>query len=121
MDVVTGGASAAYGSGAISGVNNIFLDRKLDGVKLEADFGQSMHQDARDRHVAAAFGTGFANDRGHVTLAWENQNSDELGCMKVRDWCARTATRSRTRRQARTARRWAAGLSIRRAVTCTGQ
>ena len=91
IDVVTGGASAAYGSGAISGVNNIFLNRKLEGIKLEADFGQSMHQDARDRHMAGAFGTGFADDRGHVTFAVEHQNSDELGCMTVRDWCAKNA------------------------------
>ena len=35
IDVVTGGASAAYGSGAISGVNNIFLNRKLEGGKLD--------------------------------------------------------------------------------------
>jgi iron complex outermembrane recepter protein len=34
VDIVTGGASAAYGSGAVSGVQNIFLDRKLQGGKL---------------------------------------------------------------------------------------
>ncbi|MEN9705391.1 MAG: hypothetical protein RLZZ393_1270 [Pseudomonadota bacterium] len=88
MDVVTGGASAVYGSGAISGVNNLFLNRKLDGIKVEADFGQSMHQDARDRHYAAAFGTGFNNDRGHVTFAFEHQGMDALGCVDVRAWCA---------------------------------
>ena len=88
LDVVTGGASAAYGSGAISGVNNIFLSQKLNGGKVEADFGQSMHKDGRDRHVAAAFGTGFANDRGHVTVAYENQNSDAMGCQDIRSWCA---------------------------------
>src|SRR3954469_25770499 len=32
-EVVTGGASAAYGSGAISGVVNVLLDKRLDGVK----------------------------------------------------------------------------------------
>jgi outer membrane receptor protein involved in Fe transport len=89
MDVVTGGASAAYGSGAISGVNNVFLNRKLDGIKVDIDFGQSMHKDARDRHYAAAFGTGFANDRGHWSFAAEHQTLDALGCVDVRDWCAR--------------------------------
>ena len=88
MDVVTGGASAAYGSGAISGVNNVFLDRKLDGIKVEADWGQSIHSDARDAHYAAAFGTGFANDRGHWSFAGEHQSMDALGCIDVRDWCA---------------------------------
>jgi outer membrane receptor protein involved in Fe transport len=91
MDVVTGGASAAYGSGAISGVNNIFLDRKLDGIKVEADWGQSIHQDARDQHYAGAFGSGFANDRGHFSFAAEHQSLAEVGCVDIRDWCAQNA------------------------------
>jgi iron complex outermembrane recepter protein len=89
LDVVTGGASAVYGSGAISGVNNVFLNRKLSGFKVEGDFGQSIHSDGRDRHAAAAFGTSIAGDRGHVTVGVEYQKMDELGCMNVRDWCAR--------------------------------
>ncbi|MCC6632287.1 MAG: TonB-dependent receptor [Gammaproteobacteria bacterium] len=91
MDVVTGGASAAYGSGAISGVNNVFLNRKLEGIKVEADWGQSIHSDGRDAHYAGAFGTGFANDRGHVSFAAEHQSLDALGCIEVRDWCAKNA------------------------------
>ncbi len=92
MDVVTGGASAAYGSGAISGVNNIFLNRKLDGVKVEADFGQSFHSDSRDRHYALAFGSGFADDRGHFTFAAEHQSMEAVGCVDVRSWCANNVT-----------------------------
>ncbi|MEY4762929.1 MAG: hypothetical protein RLZZ200_2785 [Pseudomonadota bacterium] len=89
MDVVTGGASAAYGSGAISGVNNIFLNRKLEGGKVEMDYGQSSESDAKDRHIALAFGAGFANGRGHFTLGYEHQQSDAVGCLTARDWCAR--------------------------------
>jgi iron complex outermembrane recepter protein len=88
IDVVTGGASAAYGSGAISGVNNIFLTQTLEGVKLEADYGESSQNDGRDRRVAVAFGTRFADDRGHFSLAYENQNSDAMGCQDIRNWCA---------------------------------
>ncbi len=89
MDVVTGGASAAYGSGAISGVNNIFLNRKMNGVKIEADWGQSIHQDARDAHYAGSFGTSFADERGHFSIAAEHQTMAATGCMEVRDWCAK--------------------------------
>ncbi len=88
LDVVTGGASAAYGSGAISGVNNIYLNHTLDGFKVDADFARSARHDAKDRHVAAAFGSPFAGDRGHFTFAVENQSSDPLGCKDVRSWCA---------------------------------
>jgi outer membrane receptor protein involved in Fe transport len=89
IDVVTGGASAAYGSGAISGVNNVFLNRKLEGGKLDVDYGQTAESDGKDRHVGAAFGTGFNNDRGHVVLGFEYQKSDSVGCFTVRDWCAK--------------------------------
>src|SRR5690242_19957721 len=52
VDTVTGGASAAYGSGAIAGVQNIFLNTKLEGAKINVDYQQSMHSDADDKHAA---------------------------------------------------------------------
>jgi outer membrane receptor protein involved in Fe transport len=87
VDVVTGGASAAYGSGAISGVNNIMLNRKLEGGLAQIDFGESGESDARDRHVGLAYGTGLFNDRGHFVLGYEYQKSDAVGCYEARDWC----------------------------------
>jgi iron complex outermembrane recepter protein len=85
--VVTGGASAAYGSGAISGVNNVILNRKLEGGRVDIDFGQSAESDARDRHVGLAYGTGLFNDRGHIIFGYEFQKSDAVGCYDARDWC----------------------------------
>ena len=64
-EVVTGGASAAYGSDAIAGVVNIILDKRLDGVKAQVDQGISEAGDGRDFHAGVAFGTGFAG--GAVT------------------------------------------------------
>jgi len=87
VDVVTGGASAAYGSGAISGVNNVILNRKLEGGRADIDFGESGESDARDRHVGLAYGTGLFNDRGHVILGYEYQKSDAVGCYDAREWC----------------------------------
>ena len=87
IDVVTGGASAAYGSGAISGVNNIFLNRKLEGGKADIDFGESSQSDARDRHVGLAYGTGFADGRAHFVIGYEYQKTDAVGCLNARDWC----------------------------------
>src|SRR3546814_4337831 len=37
VDVVTGGASAVYGSDAISGVVNFILRKNLDGVRVDGD------------------------------------------------------------------------------------
>src|SRR5882757_3859738 len=87
VDVVTGGASAAYGSGAISGVQNIFLATKLEGGKVNVDYQESGHGDADDRHVAAAFGHGFLEDRGHFVLGGEYENSAAVGCQNSRDFC----------------------------------
>jgi iron complex outermembrane receptor protein len=89
IDVVTGGASAAYGSGAISGVNNIFLNRKLEGGKADIDFGETSQSDGKDRHVGLAFGMGLLDDRAHFVLGYEYQKSDAIGCFDARDWCTK--------------------------------
>lgn len=89
-ETVTGGASALYGSDAIAGVVNIILDTKLDGLKAQADFSQTWRGDGADRHVSAAYGTGFAQDRGHFVVGFEYDNQDAIGiCSKERDWCGR--------------------------------
>ena len=40
-EVVTGGASAQYGSDAIAGVVNVILDKDLEGIKAQVDYGQT--------------------------------------------------------------------------------
>src|SRR5580700_6048972 len=45
VDVVTGGASAVYGSDAITGVVNFILDKHFEGVKYEANAGISQYAD----------------------------------------------------------------------------
>ena len=89
VDVVTGGASAAYGSGAISGVNNVFLNRELEGGKLDVDFDQTAESDGEDKHVGAAYGFSFADGRAHLVLGGECEKSDPVGCINARDWCAK--------------------------------
>ena len=88
IDTVTGGASAAYGSGAIAGVENIILDNKLEGGKLVGDFDQTSHSDGRDRHVGAAFGHGLFDNRFHFLIGGEYENSAAVGCEDARSWCA---------------------------------
>ena len=87
-ETVTGGASALYGSDAIAGVVNIILDTKLEGFKGQADFSQTWHGDGTDKHVSAAYGTGFADNRGHIVVGVEYDNQDAIGiCSTERDWC----------------------------------
>src|SRR3984957_19438111 len=87
IDVVTGGASAAYGSGAIAGVENIILNNKLEGGKITGDWYETSHSDAKDRHIGAAYGHSLFDDKFHFVLGGEMEHQDALGCQDVRTWC----------------------------------
>ena len=68
---------------------NIILDTKLEGFKGQADYGQTTRSDGNDWHASAAFGTGFAGDRGHLVLGGEFEKNKAVEiCSQVRDWCA---------------------------------
>jgi len=86
-EVVTGGASAVYGSDAIAGVVNIILDKKLEGLKFQADYGQTSHHDGGNTHFSLGYGTRLG-DRAHFIIGGEYENSEDIGiCSQVRDWC----------------------------------
>lgn len=72
VDVVTGGASAAYGSDAISGAVNYITDTKFAGVKLVAQNGISTYGDDSSHKLGAAIGANFAGGRGHISLSFEH-------------------------------------------------
>jgi iron complex outermembrane receptor protein len=89
VETVTGGASAAYGSGAISGVVNIILDKKLNGIKLDADYGVTKESDGDNYRVGLAGGHGFAEGRGHFVIGGEFQKMKPIqSCADARSWCA---------------------------------
>src|SRR6185503_7987005 len=90
MEVVTGGASAAYGSDAIAGVVNVILDKDLEGLKPQLDYGQTTEGDGEDMHASFGFGMPFGdNGRGHMLIGAEFQQQDPIGpCATTRDWCA---------------------------------
>ncbi|HEY2750125.1 TonB-dependent receptor plug domain-containing protein, partial [Phenylobacterium sp.] len=71
VDVVTGGASATWGSGAVSGVVNIILDDNFTGLEVGADGGGSARSDAKRYGFNGAYGTNFLEDRGHFMIAGE--------------------------------------------------
>ncbi len=91
VETVTGGASAAYGTDALVGVVNIILDKQLDGIKAQIDYGETFRSDGGSLHAAIAGGTDFAGGAGHIVAALEYQDSAEIGdCTYVREWCARS-------------------------------
>jgi len=87
-EVVTGGASAVYGSDAIAGVVNIILDHKLEGFKGQADYGQTESHDGGSPHFSVAYGGDLADGRAHYIAGAEYQNQEDIGvCGEVRSWC----------------------------------
>ncbi|WEK42900.1 MAG: TonB-dependent receptor [Candidatus Sphingomonas colombiensis] len=68
VDVVTGGASAAWGSGAVAGVVNIILDDEMKGLRVGAQTGISSRGDGMRYSFDAAWGTEFAGGRGHFMI-----------------------------------------------------
>lgn len=85
IDVVTGGASAAYGSDALSGVVNFVLNKNFTGLKGEVSGGITTYGDDPSGKVTLSGGSGFANDRGHVLVSGEW--SQRWGIFGVpRDW-----------------------------------
>jgi iron complex outermembrane receptor protein len=68
IDVLTGGASAVYGSDAVAGVVNIIYKTKFDGLQADGQIGISQYGDGFDRQVSLLGGKNFADDRGNIML-----------------------------------------------------
>jgi iron complex outermembrane recepter protein len=78
VDVVTGGASAIYGSDAMSGVVNFVLDRHFTGYKFEAQGGMTDDGENDSGKVAASTGLSFADGRAHLLLSGEHSVVDGI-------------------------------------------
>ncbi len=104
VEVVTGGASAVYGSDAIAGVVNFILKKNVQGIQLDAQIGENWHSnhndyaqqavrdfgltpltgsshDGKSRNFSAIMGTDFADGAGNVTawLAYYHQDPVSSG------------------------------------------
>ncbi|MEO8300255.1 MAG: TonB-dependent receptor [Rhizomicrobium sp.] len=71
VDVVTGGASASWGSDAVSGVVNFILDKKFEGFKANINGGISNYADDEKAQIQLAAGTSFLGGRGHIEVSGE--------------------------------------------------
>ena len=78
IDIVTGGASAVYGSDAVTGVVNFVLNKKFTGVKFDINSGISTYADATDYNFGAAGGTDLFGGRGHFETSVEWRHRDPV-------------------------------------------
>jgi outer membrane receptor protein involved in Fe transport len=86
VDVVTGGASAAYGSDAVAGVVNFILDTKFEGVKADAQAGISQYGDYFNYRVSVTGGMSFLDDRLHVVGSILDYKSNGVSLAQSRPW-----------------------------------
>jgi iron complex outermembrane receptor protein len=101
VEVVTGGASAAYGSDAIAGVVNFIMKRDFQGFEVNGQAGENWHdnddtfmqglvrqfgytpptgtaRDGRNRSVDMLMGTNFADGKGNVTAYLSYRHADPI-------------------------------------------
>jgi outer membrane receptor protein involved in Fe transport len=85
-EVVTGGASAAYGSDAVAGVVNLILDSHYEGFKGDVRYGESQRNDNVERYVSLAYGRSFAGGKGHFVLGGDWTRNEGVGNLYNRAW-----------------------------------
>ena len=92
VDVVTGGASAAWGSDAVAGVVNFILNKNFDGFKASLEGGDTYNNLNRSVNISGAWGSDILGGRGHLVLAGTvNYRPDTTGpppTTAFRHWCS---------------------------------
>jgi outer membrane receptor protein involved in Fe transport len=101
VEVVTGGASAAYGSDAIAGVVNFIMKKNFEGFEVDGQMGENDHdnhdayvqnlarqfgvnpptgsvQDGRNKTFDVLMGTNFADGQGNVTAYLSYRHADPV-------------------------------------------
>ena len=77
VDIVTGGASAVYGSDAIAGVANFIMRRDFEGVQVDAQYGFNWHDNNNN------FMQGLVDDAGLPSPSSNVTDGDELAVSVV--------------------------------------
>jgi iron complex outermembrane receptor protein len=78
IETISGGASAVYGSDAMSGVVNFKSLRKLKGLVLDFQYGNSQKNDARRLSPSITAGTEFAEGKGYALFSISYDERERL-------------------------------------------
>ncbi|MFD1788278.1 TonB-dependent receptor domain-containing protein [Sphingomonas floccifaciens] len=85
LEVVTGGASAQWGSDAVAGVVNIILKNRFEGLELRGQTSISSRGDAGQYRIGALAGFGFGSG-GHAVFGMDYVKNDQVGDVYTRGW-----------------------------------
>ena len=78
IEVVTGGASAIYGSDALAGVVNVILKDDFEGVAASFQGGEAWDGGNTETRAALTIGGNFADDRGNAVVNVSYSNNEGL-------------------------------------------
>lgn len=78
VDVMTGGASATYGSDAMAGVVNFRLRQHFHGLEVSAQHGASTHGDGSENSASVLLGGNFADGKGNAVIDLEYHKRDAI-------------------------------------------
>jgi len=78
VEVVTGGASAVYGSDAIAGVVHFILKDDFEGVELNVSDEFTGRGDGNIFNISLTAGGNFADGRGNAVVSMSYTNREEL-------------------------------------------
>lgn len=78
VEVVTGGASAVYGSDAVAGVVNFILRDDFEGVEIRSQFNQTSEGDGDILDISLTLGGNFADDKGNAVVAFNYLKRDPI-------------------------------------------
>src|SRR6185436_6697739 len=85
VEIITGGASAVYGSDAIAGAVNFLLRDNFEGLQVSTQYGETSESDGRQVQYDALFGSNFDEGRGNVTVYASHAKRDPV-FMQDRDF-----------------------------------
>jgi iron complex outermembrane recepter protein len=78
IEVLTGGASAVYGSDAVAGVVNIILKKDFEGLTVDSQFSETDHSDGAKNDSSILLGVNSADGKGNVTIYAEYAHRDPV-------------------------------------------
>ncbi|XPF94072.1 TonB-dependent receptor plug domain-containing protein [Colwellia sp. RE-S-Sl-9] len=79
VEVITGGASAVYGADAVSGVVNMIMKDKIEGMEVSVSTGASTEGSGGERFALdLSGGAEFANGRGSIVVGVSYSKENEL-------------------------------------------
>ena len=76
VEVISGGASAVYGSDAVAGVINFKTRDNFEGIQLDAQYGQATQGDAAQEQYSVTLGGNFDDNKGNAVLSFSFMNRD---------------------------------------------